>query len=72
MVESLYHAYKRTHPERFRVGWNIPDSKKYKDLYGRLEGDACFGCVVKEMNPVDCDPCRLNPNRERMKKAGLL
>lgn len=72
MVESLYEEHKRTHPERFKVGWNIKDRKSYKDLYGRLERHACFGCIVKNRNPKDCDPCPDNPDRARMKKSGLL
>ena len=72
MVESLYQEYRRSHPERFEVGWNKIDRKKFIDLYDRPEGHTCFGCIVKKMNPKDCDYCDANPVKELMKKAGLL
>lgn len=72
MDESLLDWSRRTHPERFKVGWKNENKEAFSDLYGRPRGHACFGCIVKKMNPKDCDPCNLNPNRERMKRAGLL
>ena len=72
LEESLYAQYRRSHPERFTVGWKDEPKKDLSDLYGRPRGHSCFGCLVRRMNPEDCDPCNLNPNRERMKRAGLL
>ena len=69
MVESLYQELRRSHPERFRVGWN---TRERVDHQGRPSDHPCLSCVVEKRNPKDCDPCRKNPDRDRMKKAGLL
>jgi len=46
-----------------------------KDEKFPLEFDEnpCSTCVVRGCrSPEHCDPCRANPDRERLKKAGLL
>lgn len=69
MVESLYREMRRTHPERFEVGWNTRDRI---DHQGRPTSSPCTHCIVEKRNPSDCDPCLKNPDRIRLKKAGLL
>ena len=69
MGQSLYREMRSTHPERFTVGWR--DEVK-QDHQGRPLGSPCSHCVVEKRNPSDCDPCKKNPDRDRMKRAGLL
>ena len=69
MDESLLDYARRTNPRCFQVG----DNRVLKtDHAGRTETHSCFNCIVKEMNPKDCDRCPDNPVRIRMIKAGLL
>jgi hypothetical protein len=69
--ETLRDWVKRTHPNQLRLG-----SVKYHDEYGTpdlSETHPCYNCVAfKNRNPVDCDPCDVNPDKERLRKAGLL
>lgn len=69
MGESLYREMRRTHPERFTVGWR---NEVKQDEQGRTSKNPCFKCVVVKRNPRDCDPCNVNPDKDRMKRAGLL
>lgn len=69
MDESLLEWSRRTHPERFKIGWK---KENRLDHLGRPSGHPCSHCIVKKRNPKDCDPCLDNPDRERMKRAGLL
>ena len=44
-----------------------------RDENGLPEGHACYGCVVAgARDPLHCDPCRVNPDAERLKRVGLL
>lgn len=55
MGESLYQEYKRSHPERFRIGHRkIP----IMDKQGRLEDHPCFGCIVEPDMEKHCLECR--------------
>jgi len=70
-METLRDWVNRTHPNQLRVG----HVKKQvdRDSYGLPESHPCYRCIAYEnRNPRDCDPCRMNPDKERMKRAGLL
>ena len=55
MVEnSLYHEYRSTHPERFRLG----NGKPITDELGRTKNDPCFGCIVDTSMKAACAKCR--------------
>ena len=56
-------------PDRFRA----EKIEIIRDANGLLEYHACFGCVVyRSRTPFHCDPCNVNPDKDRLKKAGLL
>jgi len=69
--ETLRDWVKRTHPNQLRLGsYNRPEN--YEDNY-LPESHPCHRCVAyKNRNPRDCDPCNVNPDKDRMQKAGLL
>ncbi len=67
---SLYQELKEKNPRRFRVDIDpsLEDLRKMKN-----EINPCSGCLVEfERTPEHCDPCIVNPDRERLKKIGLL
>ncbi len=67
---SLYQELKEKHPRRFRVDIDpsLEDFRKVKNV-----PNPCSGCIVEfERSPEHCDPCPENPDRERLKRAGLL
>ena len=42
-------------------------------LYDVKVKNPCSTCVVRDCrSPEHCDPCSANPDKERLKKAGLL
>ena len=70
-TETLKDWVKRTHPNQLTVG-SVNPVVDYDDL-GLPDSHPCYRCVAqKNRNPRDCDPCEVNPDRYRMKKAGLL
>lgn len=71
---SLYEVYKRENPRRFQVDRHNVSKKAVIDEKDYISKDySCFNCVVKNnRSPEHCDPCSENPDRERMKRAGLL
>ena len=70
-METLRDWVKRTHPNQLRLG-NVKRTIDY-DKSDLSESHPCYRCIAyKNRNPKDCDPCEVNPDKERMKKAGLL
>lgn len=70
-AETLRDWVKRTHPNQLIVG-SVSRPVDHDD-HGLPENSSCYRCIAyKNRNPRDCDPCEVNPDRERMKKAGLL
>ena len=69
MVESLYHQEKRLNPRRFHVEY----TRIVIDNNGLHELHPCYRCIVyKDRKPIHCDNCRVNPDKDRLRKAGLL
>ena len=69
MIENLYQREKKENPSRF-MGEKL---EIRRDENGLLESHPCYGCVVfKSRTPVHCDPCNVNPDRDRLKRIGML
>ena len=65
MSKTLYEWDKGRNPDKYRVGNKLM----------RVRGDnhPCANCVVFDCrSPEHCDTCPVNPDRERLKKIGLL
>ena len=53
----------------FNVGYN----KIVIDNNGLHEDHPCYRCIVyRNRKPEHCDKCNVNPDRDRLKKAGLI
>lgn len=64
-MSSLYEELRESNPRMFSIDRHT--SVDTVDLH------PCRNCVVRDSrNPEHCDPCSDNPDRERLKKAGLL
>jgi len=71
-MDSLYSELKRSNPRAFTI--DIDYSKEiHTDENGNSSNHPCYRCVVaSNRTPEHCDNCNVNPDRERLKKAGLL
>lgn len=74
---SLYQRLREKYPSDFRVdphsSLDRDNNIKNEDILYVDENNPCKDCVVAHnRSPEDCDPCDVNPNRERFKKSGLL
>lgn len=67
MVESLYQELRRTTPRRFEIDNHLPVDP------GKKIHKICRTCVVGDSRtPEHCDPCVDNPDKERLKRIGML
>ena len=69
--ETLRDWVKRTHPNQLIVG-SVNPTVDYNDNNLPESHPFCRCVAYKNRNPRDCDPCNVNPDKDRMKKAGLL
>ncbi len=70
MLKNLYQELREENPRKFRV--DIHNSLD-TDINKRNKSNPCSGCLVEfERSPEHCDPCLVNPDRERLKRSGLL
>ena len=68
---SLYSELKRSNPRAFTI--DVDYSLMPVDENGNTSNHACYRCVVaSKRSPEHCDNCNVNPDRQRLKKAGLL
>lgn len=65
MKQTLYEWDKSRNPRMYKVG--------DKNFRLKNEDHPCSNCLVRDCrSPEHCDPCPVNPDRERLKKARLL
>ncbi len=70
-MSSLYSQMKKANPRAFHIDADY--SLMPIDENGNSSTHACYNCVVaSKRTPEDCDSCNVNPDRDRLKKAGLL
>ena len=69
---SLYSELKKANPRAFTIDVDY-SRNTYLDENGNTSNHACYRCVVaSNRTPEHCDKCNVNPDRERLEKAGLL
>ena len=67
MFTSLYQEMKN------RDSMRVYTREIQTDENGNSSNHPCYRCVVaSNRTPEHCDRCKVNPDRDRFKKAGLL